>query len=82
MVEVISNLHLQMIKPAVVLKNNLRVKNAKPVGVTVSLQRDVMTSWIGNTNTEKKIAKYISSLKHRIKVWTRCRGKKRKYNHP
>lgn len=43
-----------MIKPAFVLRINLRVKNERPVGVSISLERDVMASRIGNTNTEKK----------------------------
>lgn len=40
-VQAISNLHSQMIKPAVVLRINLRVKNARPVDVAVTLERDV-----------------------------------------
>lgn len=36
-----SNLHSQMIKPVVVLRINLRVKNTRPVSVAVTSERDV-----------------------------------------
>lgn len=49
-----------MIKPAVRLRINLRVKNGRrPVGVLVSLKIDVLTSRIGSTNIKKKVAKYF-----------------------
>lgn len=72
-VQAISNLHLQMIKPAVVLRINLRVKNARPVSVAVTLERDVKNK---KYKYRKKVARYISSLKHRIKFYTRCRKNK------
>lgn len=60
-----------MIKPAVVLRINLRVKDGRrPVGVAVSLERDVMATRIGNINIEK-VTRSILSLKNRIKIWRR-----------
>ena len=58
-----------MIKPAVRLRINLRVKNGrKPVGVAVSLKRDVLTSRIGSRNIKRKVAKYfvIKAQKNRL----------------
>lgn len=44
-----------MIKPAVVLRINLRIKGGRgAVGVPISLEGAVMASRIGNTNTKKK----------------------------
>lgn len=44
-----------MVKPAVRLRINLRVKNRRrPVGVVLSLKIDVLTSRIGSTNIKKK----------------------------
>lgn len=65
--QAISNLHLQMSKSVVVLRINLKVKNARPIFVALSLKREVATLRIENTHiVEKKVAKYILSLKHGI----------------
>lgn len=71
-----SNLHSQMIKPVVVLRINLRVKNTRPVSVAVTSERDVKNK---KYEYRKYVARYISSLKHRIKFSTRCR---KKQNYP
>lgn len=44
-----------MIKPAVVLRINLRIKKGRrAVGVLIYLEGAVMASRIGNTNAKKK----------------------------
>lgn len=62
--QAISNLHLQMIKSAVVLRINLKVKNARPIGVALSLEREIVALRIGNTHTVKKKKKWPNIFCH------------------